>query len=215
MQYRVHSFIVASLPSVFYPSLNIGPSWRATLITWIAAILLSGCYFTSEPPANAGFDHIEHLNDLDGIYQNLGEGGPDTDTTYLTDTIYLSEIIWPDAVVGDHLQIERIEVRTIDAGSVAVTAFGWDSVVKKQENFVEGEDFTLNDGIIQMHRDVSGILSAKVGAVAVFSQGVELGIDKTGHGKYGGKGSHLGTVFVVIPVAGGARDDVRFERLSD
>ncbi len=215
MQYRVHSFIAASSLSAFCSSPIIGPSSRATPITWIAAILLSGCYFTSGPPANAEFDPIEQLNDLDGVYQNLGEGGPDTATTYLTDTIYLSEIIWPDAVVGDHLQIERIEVRTIDAGSVAVTAFGWDGVVKKQENFVEGVDFTLNDGKIQMGRDVSGILSAKVGAVAVFSEGVELGIDKTSHGKYRGKGSYVGTAFVAIPVAGGARDDVRFERLSD
>ncbi len=215
MQYRVHSFIAASSLSAFCSSPIIGSSSRATPITWIAAILLSGCYFTSGPPANAEFDHIEQLNDLDGVYQNLGEGGPNTDTTYLTDTIYLSEIIWPDATSRDHLQIERIEVRAIDAGSVTVTAFGWDGVVKKQENFVEGEDFTLNDGKIQMRGDVSGILSAKVGAVEVFSEGVELGIDKTGHGIYRGRESYVGTAFVVTPVAGGARNDVRFERLSD
>ncbi len=215
MQYRVYSFIAASSLGVFSPSLNIGPTWRTAPIIWIAAILLSGCYFPSGPPADMGFDDIEQLNDLDGVYQNLGEGGPDTDTTYLTDTIYLSEIIWPDATSRDHVQIERIEVRTIDAGSVAVTAFGWDGVVKKQENFVAGEDFTLDDGKIQMHADVAGILSAKVGAVGVFSEGVELGIDKTGHGKYRGTGSHVGTAFVVIPIAGGPRDDIRFERLSD
>ncbi len=215
MQDRVRSFIAASSLSAFCSSPIIGPSSRATPITWIAAILLSGCNFNSEPPANTEFDRIEQLNDLDGVYQNLGEGGPDTDTTYLTDTIYLSEIIWPGAAGRDHIEIERIEVRTIDAGSVAVTAFGWDGVVKKQENFFEGEDFTLNDGKIQMGRDVSGILSAKVGAVGIFSEGVELGIDKTGHGQYRGTGSYVGTAFVVIPVARGARDDVRFDRLSD
>ncbi len=215
MPYRGYSFIGASSLSVFCPSLNIGPTWTGAPIIWIAAILLSGCYFRSGPPANVGIDDIEQLNDLDGVYQNLGEGGPDTDTTYLTDTIYLSEIIWPDATSYDHLRIERIEVRAIDAASVAVTAFGWNGVVKKQENFVEGEDFTLNDGKIQMYGDVAGILSTKVGAVGVFSEGVELGIDKTGHGKYRGTGSYVGTAFVVIPVAGGARDDIRFERLSD
>jgi len=215
MQCRVYSCIAASSLGVFCPSLNIRPTWRAVPITWIAAIMLSGCDFSAAPPANVGFDDIEQLNDLDGVYQNLGEGGPDTDTTYLTDTIYLSEIIWPDVTSRDHLQIERIEVRAIDAGSVTVTAFGWDGVVKKQENFVEGEDFTLNDGKIQMRGDVSGILSAKVGAVEVFSEGVELGIDKTGHGKYRGTESYVGTAFVVTPVAGGARNDVRFERLSD
>jgi hypothetical protein len=177
--------------------------------------MLSGCDFSAAPPADVGFDDIEELNDLDGVYQNLGEGGPDTDTTYLTDTIYLSEIIWPDATSSDHLQIERIEVRAIDASSVTVTAFGWDGAVKKQENFVEGEDFTLNDGKIQMRGDVSGILSTKVGAVEVFSEGVELGIDKTGHGIYRGTESYVGAAFVVTPIAAGARNDVRFERLSD
>ena len=61
-----------------------------TLITASFVTVVVGC-ITSRPPEAVDFRRIESLKELEGTYQNLGEVGPGTPATYL------SEIIWPKA----------------------------------------------------------------------------------------------------------------------
>lgn len=185
------------------------PLWRAAGNLCVAAFLLSGC-FTSGPPGNLGFSDIEHLSDLDGVYGNLGEGE--------SGELRLSNLVWPDAEGLDHPRIDRIEVRAIASDTLTVTATDKSNGVIKSANFVEGEDFKISDGVIQLSRRmIAPPLDAE--AITHFLglgyEDVDIGLDQAGHGKYRSKGVAGGLVFMWFPIAAGGSDDVRFRRLSE
>lgn len=176
---------------------------------WVVATMLGGC-FTSAPPGNLDFAEIGQLSDLDGVYRNLGEA-PSLQ-------LRLSELVWPDAEDLDHAAIERIDVRAVDAETLAVTATDKGGAVIRRENFVEGEDFKIRDGAIQLRKRMVGTPADAEAAAHFLGMGyedVDLGLDQAGHGKYRSKGMVAGTVFIFIPIAAGGSDEVRFRRLSD
>jgi len=182
---------------------------RAARIVCATTIFLSGC-FTSGPPDNLGFSEIVQLNDLDGVYENLGEGG--------SFELRLSQLVWPDVEDLEHTQINRIEVRAIDKNTLSVTATDKIAVIVKDEDFVAGKDFKIKDGVIQLSRRVvippldSESMTHFLG---IGYEDVDIGLDEAGHGKYRSKGVTGGLLFMWFPIAAGGSNDVRFRRLAD
>jgi len=173
----------------------------------VAAALLSGC-FTTGPVDNLPFGEIDQLSDIDGVYENSGESG--------LAPLWLSQLIWPDAEDLNHDGIERIEVRAMDDVTVAVTATATNAAIVIHETFVEGEDFDFSNGAIQLHRRVEGApLDPESPVLGIGYETVTLGLDQAGDGKYRSEGVFAGTLFVIIPVAIGGSDDVRFRRVAD
>ena len=101
---------------------------RHVFVSFICLLVacLSGC-FTSGPEDNASFGNINALADLDGIYQNAGDGGSDSGT------LYLSKIVWPKDTTLDHKSIDQIEVRSTNATALTVTARAGGTPVKVQQ----------------------------------------------------------------------------------
>lgn len=171
------------------------------------AMLLGGC-ITSRPPDNADFGRIETVSDLEGIYQNLGEreqGAP---------PIYLSAVIWPKAAELNHAAVVTIEVKVTGNNTLTVRALRKDGV-EKEDTFVEGKDFELHSGRIRLKQHV-GFSGATGGNpyLGPYYESVELGLDEKGHGKYKEQGFVAGLAFLIVPIAVGGSDEVRFVRIG-
>jgi len=191
------------------PPIIAGPVCRVTRFICFAALaLLSGC-FTTGPTDNLGFADIEQLSDLDGVYQNRGE--PESAQ------LWLSQIVWPDVDGLFHGGIDRIEVRVADAQSLEVTAMDASSTVVRRDIFVEGVDFKLSSGVLQLGHNVHAPpnVEAAFHYAGLAYEDVNLGLDKAGHGKYQSKGVTAGVALMFIPIAAGGSDEVRFRRISE
>ncbi|TAM45794.1 MAG: hypothetical protein EPN55_07235 [Gammaproteobacteria bacterium] len=171
-------------------------------------LIISGC-ISSGPDNNAGFGHIEKIEDIEGIYKNSGEGRTSSHT------IYLSRIIWPKEKGLEHKDIETIHVRKIDNHTLVVKAVV-NTVVKKESTFVEGKDFEIGNGRIRLNLG-GGIAGLKAGEplVGPYYESAELGLDSRGHGKYRKSFATAGLVYLFLPIAIGGNEDVRFIRLND
>jgi len=171
-------------------------------------ICLSGCV-TSGPKNNVGFEKIEKIADLEGVYRNRAEGESSRSR------VYLSPIIWPDDKL-DHETIKSIEVRVLSDNELYVKAHGTKNVVKESV-FVEGKDFTISNGRIQSHTGIIPTIGFPQGIpfMMVGYGNEELGIDEHGNGKYRNSGAIAGTAFLYIPFVGGGHDDYRFVRIGD
>ncbi len=87
--------------------------------------------------------------------------------------------------------------------------------VLKEATFVEGKDFELSSGRIRlMHR--TGFSGATGGNpyLGPYYESTELGLDQHGHGKYREVGAAAGLAFLIVPLVGSVRDDVRFVRIE-
>ena len=177
---------------------------RHVFVSFICLLVacLSGC-FTSGPEDNASFGNINALADLDGIYQNAGDGGSDSGT------LYLSKIVWPKDTTLDHKSIDQIEVRSTNATALTVTARAGGTPVKVQQ-FEGGKDFTVRSGRIQLRSYLDGANDNFAGVGYI---DVDLGLDVKGDGKYRESGTFAG-VMLLIPVVAGGHSDTRFVRIS-
>jgi len=165
-------------------------------------LLLNGC-FTSGPTDNVGFDKIETLRELEGVYQNLGEreqGAP---------PVYLSQVIWPKTAGIDHAAITTIEVRLLSHNTLRVRASRTDGI-EKEDTFVEGKDFEIHSGRIRLKQKVGFQNDLAIGPSY---ERDELGLDKKGHGKRSQQFGFVGLVMVIPMVLGGS-DEVRFIRID-
>jgi len=171
------------------------------------AVAVAGC-ITSGPQNNVGFGRIEKLNALEGVYKNLGEGAQGAKP------VWLSTIIWPAALELDDSSITAIEVRAISDTTIVVKALKANDVLK-EATFVEGKDFELSSGRIRlMHR--TGFSGATGGNpyLGPYYESTELGLDQHGHGKYREVRAAAGLAFLIVPLVGSVRDDVRFVRIE-
>ena len=167
--------------------------------------MVAGC-ISSGPQNNVGFGRIEKPTELEGVYKNLGEGGQGGRP------VYLSAVIWPAGL--DNASITAIEVRAVSDTTLVVKALKENDVVKEAK-FVEGIDFELSSGRIRLKHHV-GFSGATGGNpyLGPYSESTELGLDQYGHGKYREEGRAAGLAFLVVPMVGGVRDDVRFVRIG-
>jgi hypothetical protein len=181
------------------------------ILLWLfsVVILLGGC-FISRPPNNSAFGSIETTRDLEGVYQNIGEGKPENRP------IYLSTLIWPKDKEINHNKIETIEVRVVSDNTIIIRALGRPDVgIIKEEKFIEGKDFEIHFGRIRLRQSV-GFSGSKLGdpIVGPTYEDVELGLDIEGQGKYKDNYSVVGLVYLVLPVAMSESNEVRFVRIG-
>lgn len=181
---------------------------RKILLLFLFPLLLIGCIFTSRPPNNAGFGDSINLHDLEGIYQNLGERKPGASP------FYLSAIIWPKAEDILHEAVETVEIKVSEGNKLIVKAHR-NNGVEKEDTFVEGKDFKFRSGRILLQRGfkIAGFEDG-VPALGPYYERIELGIDKTGQGKYEHRVFFAGLAFLVMPVALGESEDVRFIKID-
>ena len=171
----------------------------------LAALLLQGCISTG-PPGNAHFADINNVEQLAGVYRNLGEQRKDAPP------VYLSAQIWPER--KDHSAITTIEVEALDSKTLLVKAHGKDGVVK-EETFVAGKDFEIRDGRVRLKEAVgfAGLIETQAHAMGPTYERDEIGVDRRGHGKLSKRTGFVG-LFMMVPVAFGVREDVRFRRVD-
>lgn len=170
------------------------------------ALMLDGCLI-SRPGNNVGFDNVEKIKQLEGIYSNLGEGGKGSAP------IYLSRLIWPNTDI-DHKSVVSIEVRAISGTMLVVKANGKNGGMH-ESTFAEGKDFELHSGRIRLKNKLA-IAGFKSGEpmVGPYYENAELGIDQRGSGKYRMQGAVAGLVYLFLPLALGVNEEVRFEKIN-
>src|SRR5438093_1175367 len=105
---------------------------RKLLPLYCLVMLLDGCITTTRPPENVEFGNIETIRDLEGVYQNLGEGKQGATP------VYLSAVIWPRTEGMIHAAVVAIEVRAVSDNTLVVRALKKDGV-EKEDTFVEGK----------------------------------------------------------------------------
>jgi len=177
---------------------------KNTLSTILLFVLCS-CISTA-PSGNLPFSTIESARDLAGTYRNkgiTGEGYP---------SVYLSKIIWREDKAIVHEEIDAISVVELSPGLLEVKALPI-TETSKVSHFKEDKDFEIQNGRIILENE-SGIAGFKADEplVGPYYGRRELGLDASGHGKYKSSFSVAGLVYLVIPIAMGGTDEVRFEK---
>ena len=165
-----------------------------------------GCIFGGSDYAD--FDSVRRLTDFEGTYQNRGQPS----RFHATRVQFLSAILWPNGNVK-HAEIETIDVKAINADSLVVRALS-EQGVEKESIFVEGKDFSIVGGQIRLKHEVR---MWREGADPLFGptyEHVALGIDRQGQGKYRQDSAAVGLIFMIPPILGADREDIRFPRIE-
>src|SRR5450631_1348079 len=189
-------------------------------------LFLSGCIIlNSAPKENLEFSQSADIQDLKGIYKNLGDPA----------SLYLSELIWRDRtpslptdpfvkdirgnLVREQYIIDKsgIMIRDSDIDfvevisrekSLKINAIKGQCIVSRKE-YVVGRDFTLTEGKIILRKEVHSLTRGSGDPIVGPSyEKVELGLDAKGNGKYKSQTYFAGLVFMLFPMAGGGADEV-------
>jgi len=165
-----------------------------------------GCALSTTPKDDAGFGAVNELKSLAGCYRNRGEG---------ESVRYLSAVIWPKEQLA-HEQILAIKVVFEEPRSLRVSALGPKGTTN-EEIFVEGTDFHLSTGLIQVQSDTVASFAYPAGNVFIGAghQSQSLGLDPRGDARMQESAIFAGTAFLVIPIAGNVSDSYRFPRLQE
>ncbi len=211
----------------YYNTLTKGDWIVNSVIKWVLFFifvsLLSGCW-TSGPENQLGFNRLNDLKQLKGVYINKGETGTDKE-------VYLSQVLWGYEVFGAvpvttgqtknswieraqayHAKVEKIQVVPSSDTEVTVSAISKQCIAYERK-YIYGEDFKFIKGKIYIKRE-SHLLSRGSGDVLVGPSYEEtvLGVDEAGDGKYQDSGYFAGLAYLVLPFAAGGTKDVRFSR---
>ena len=168
-------------------------------------LLLNGCN-SYRPTDNVSFDKIETLKELEGVYQNLGEG----EQGHLP--VYLSKVIWPKPEGIRHDLITTIEVRLLSPNSLGVRARRGVGV-EKEDTFVEGKDFEIHSGRIRLKHGFGSAGDIDPILYGPYFARHELGLDTKAHGKLRKQEGFIG-LLMVVPVAAVMSEEVRFVRID-
>lgn len=149
---------------------------------------------------------MSDLKSLAGCYRNRGEG---------EGVRYLSSVIWPKEQLM-HEQISAIKVVYEEPRSLRVAALSSEGTAK-EGIFVEGTDFHLSSGRIQIQSDTVASFAYPAGNVFIGAghQSQSLGLDSRGDARMQESATFAGTAFLVIPMAGNVRDAFRFPRSQE
>jgi hypothetical protein len=179
------------------------------LIILLPLCILSASCLSTAPKNDAEFAVIKNISALAGIYRNKGEVGDKTPP------IYLSTILWPGKKL-DHRAIETIRVKVASEKSLLVSAVSGGQIVREDE-FVEGKDFRLISGQIQLVNAIKTSWAYPSGNpfIGILYDNSVLGLDEHGDGRLRSTGAMAGTAFLVIPVVIGSSENARFSRIRD
>jgi hypothetical protein len=173
-------------------------------------IFIFSCSFHSEPPNNAPFGRIESLSDLEGIYQNIGV----RDSTFSEYPFHFSNIIWPEDNTLNHESLKSIKVTKAAPDTLAIAALNDKGTVVKHENFIHGDHFKLENGIIVLSSKIYFYGGTGDPLAGPKFETIELGLDTEGNGKYKMSGGGAGLIFMMFPVAIKDSMEVRFNKVN-
>ena len=179
--------------------------YRIVTVMMLVGASLS-CALSTAPKNDAGFSAVKDLESLAGCYRNRGEG---------EGVRYLSAVIWPKEQLA-HEQISAIKAVFEGPRSLRVAALSSEGTAK-EGIFVEGTDFHLASGRIQIQSDTIASFANPAGNVFIGAgqQSKSLGLDPRGDARVQESATFAGTAFLVIPMAGNVRDAFRFPRSQE
>ncbi|RQO34000.1 hypothetical protein DBR37_12845 [Herminiimonas sp. KBW02] len=170
---------------------------------------IAGCVILNGPKNEAAFSEQTDLKELEGCYENRGDGGKANSYRYLASYIF-------NPIKPDVRQAHYIRVTSMGERSIKVSAESQGKVLQEQV-FVEGRDFNFESGKIRIRSDGGATAPTQSGSVflGVAQGSTYLGIDKNGDGKLQDSGTMLGTVFLVVPIAGHVNESFRFKKTPE
>ena len=180
---------------------------RKYILILLLSFLLIGCVEVDTPQNNSAFSEHTTINNLIGVYKNLGEDGTDDNTN-----TYLSEIIWSNRISVQHKSIDRIIVEKKNFKSLFIKAMNKNIIMKKQL-FTEGKDFKIKDGTIVLMEKSEAAIVQSAGAF-IMSEKKTIGLDENGNGKYKFRTSGAGLLAMFLPVAIHIQKEIRFKRIE-
>lgn len=181
---------------------------RTTLLIVVVGLtLLGGCIVSKSPSDSQPFSNVRSGRELEGTYNNIGEVG------FGSRPVLLSAVIWPASDVP-HKDITEVKLVAVTDSIIQVKGVSGGQVLK-ESTFVEGKDFQIANGRITIRRS-AGVAGFKSGdpIFGPYYESVELGLDESGQGKFQSRFGVAGLVFLILPMAIGGSEDVRFVRLS-
>jgi hypothetical protein len=202
------------------------------ILTIAFFLSLTGCLIiNSGPKDNFEFSTSTHSQDFEGVYKNLG----DPKSIYLTQLLFKDRIQSNprDPLIKDEMgnlvsygyiidnlgrkvidpEIEAVEVSP-SANSITINAIKNGCIIYSKE-YLSGRDFTISEGKITLSKETHLLTRGGVGDVILGPsyEKTELGLDTMGNGKYKSQGYFAGIVCMLIPMAGGGADEVKFEKI--
>lgn len=168
--------------------------------------LCTGCAISHGPSNETSFNSSSSLKQLEGCYENKGDGGQDNGARYL------SSLVFPKSKIPGQ-KISHIHVAFVTEKSLQVSAESGGDVIQ-EAIFTEGKDFYFDSGRIKISSEGGGIAPTEPGSVflGVAHASKYLGIDKNGDGKLEESGTVLGTVFLIFPVAASINESFSFRK---
>lgn len=186
-------------------SIRVRARWSSLRIAMacLLAAAVGGCAVSPLPESDPGFAAVEEIQSLAGCYRNRGDGD---------DPRYLSAVIWPSQALT-HADIVAIKVEFEGPRGLRVSALT-SAGIARQALFLEGEDFHLTSGRIEVKADTTASLAYPAGNVFIgaIHETQALGLDPRGDARLQEGAAFAGTAFLVIPMAGDVQDAFRFPR---
>lgn len=172
-------------------------------LTYLSFLLfiISGCH--SVPLNNVDFAQIKNIKELEGSYNNYGEGKSNTRF------VYLSQLIWQNEEGLQHFSIQSIEVKMANERTLSVRAMGENGVIK-EEVFVQGEDFDFSSGLIPL----PGHFGFPYPIIGSSYENSGFGLDIRTDGKYKVRTTTAGLLALIIPAAFTETEEFRFKRMK-
>lgn len=174
----------------------------------LALSLLNSCSTLKEPDKNLPFAKEVGLTRLEGKYRNKADG------SVKSEAVYLSKLIFPNTDIKHDL-INVVEVKKLSEDTLLAGACQSNKLVTSRK-YKEGKDFKIEKGRIWLVKksDFSYASPAGNPFIGYFSENQSIGIDEAGNGKLEQNVLVIGTAFVIIPVAGNDKEELRFNRVT-
>lgn len=173
-----------------------------------ALSLLNSCSTLKEPDRNLPFVKEVSLGRLEGKYRNKADG------SVKSEAVYLSKLIFPNTDIKHDL-VNFVEVKKISEDTLLAAACQSNKLVTLMM-YKEGQDFKIEKGRIWLVKKSDFSFASPAGNpfIGYFSENQSIGIDKAGNGKLEQNTLIVGTAFVIIPVAGNDKEELRFNRVA-
>ena len=173
-------------------------------VVYLSFLLLIICGCHAVPPDNVEFSQIINIKELEGVYNNYGEGEPNTRF------VYLSQLIWQREEGLKHFSVQSVEVKAVNDKTLLVKAVGENGEIMKEGLFIEGKDFKLSSGYIP----TPGQFGFPYPIIGISYENSDLGIDTRKDGKYKVRTTSAGLLALLIPVALTGTEEFRFMRMK-
>lgn len=174
----------------------------------LAFVFLISCSTLKEPDKNLPFKREISLSKLEGKYQNRADGSAKSSAAYL------SKLIFPEISI-EHELINIVEVKRISEHALLTGACQSNKLITSRI-YKEGQDFKIEKGRIWLVKQSDFSFTSPAGNpfIGYFSENQSIGIDEAGNGKLEQNTLMIGTAFVILPVVGNDKEELRYNRVT-